>query len=67
MIESKQTRLIRLAEVIRTTGFGKSSIYHWAQAGEFPAPVHVGRSARWVSTEVERWIDGRIIAEKKNR
>ncbi|EMW0832908.1 MAG: AlpA family phage regulatory protein [Enterobacter sp.] len=33
-------------------------------AGEFPQSIKIGRSVRWVSAEVETWIDEKIRASR---
>jgi prophage regulatory protein len=54
-------RLIRLKEVIRRTGKGRSSIYKAISNGQFPPPVQIGeRSSAWVEEEVSTWIEARI-------
>jgi len=61
---------MRLTEVIKDTGLGRSSIYKRIAEGEFPKPVPLGgRAVGWVSDEVEAWIlerieerDGREVA-----
>ena len=63
-------RLMRLTEVIKDTGLGRSSIYKRIAQGEFPKPVPLGgRAVGWVSDEIEAWIlerieerDGREVA-----
>lgn len=63
-------RFMRLTEVIKNTGLGRSSIYKRIAEGEFPKPVPLGgRAVGWVSDEVEAWIlerieerDGREVA-----
>ena len=43
------------------TGLSRSSLYRKIQAGEFPAPVRLGkRAVGWNSKAVERWINDRI-------
>ena len=37
-------------------GFGRSRIYQLIGAGEFPPPVKVGKSSRWVKVEIDAWI-----------
>jgi len=50
-------RIMRLKEVMETTGLGRSSIYKYAQEGSFPKPVSLGgRSSGWVLDEVEEWV-----------
>ena len=48
--------LLHLAEVRRIVGIGKSQLYRLIAAGDFPAPVKIGRSSRWLSSEVDAWI-----------
>jgi prophage regulatory protein len=63
----KSTRLIRLEEVKRRTGFQKSSIYNRITEGIFPRPVPLGaRAVAWVEDEIQEWIDSRI-SERDNR
>ncbi|WP_319749924.1 AlpA family transcriptional regulator [Pseudomonas aeruginosa] len=54
-------RIIRLNDVIGTTGLARSTIYKLIGAGEFPKPVPlIGRSVGWVESEVHEWIQARI-------
>ncbi|EAV7503857.1 AlpA family transcriptional regulator [Salmonella enterica] len=53
--------LIRLPEVCRRTGNGKSWTYKQIKEGRFPQPVKTGfRSVAWVESEVDAWIEQRI-------
>jgi prophage regulatory protein len=63
----KSTRLIRLEEVKRRTGYQKTSIYNGIAGGTFPRPVPLGaRAVAWVEDEIQEWIDSRI-SERDNR
>ncbi|HAJ42258.1 MAG TPA: transcriptional regulator [Alcanivorax sp.] len=54
-------RIMRLTEVIQTTGLARSSIYNRMNEGSFPRPVSLGaRSVGWVSDEVQDWVEARI-------
>jgi len=58
-------RIMRLAEVIQTTGLGRSSIYKLMGEGKFPKSIPLyNRMIGWVSEEVESWILARI--EERN-
>lgn len=60
-------KLIRLPEVMRDTGLGRSSIYKQISKGDFPRPVNIGgRSVAWVSDEVKSWVAERI-AQRDNK
>lgn len=54
-------RIIRLKEVIDSTGLARSTIYKYIDEGSFPKPVSLGgRSVGWVESEVHDWILERI-------
>lgn len=50
-------KLIRLKDVIDTTGLARSTIYKYVDKGIFPKAVKLGsRSVAWVESEVQEWI-----------
>lgn len=54
-------RIIRLKEVIDSTGLARSTIYKYIGEGTFPKPVSLGdRCVGWVDSEVHNWILARI-------
>lgn len=54
-------RIIRLKEVIDSTGLARSTIYKYIAEGTFPKPVSLGdRCVGWVDSEVHEWILARI-------
>ncbi|KKC27195.1 helix-turn-helix transcriptional regulator [Sphingomonas sp. SRS2] len=56
--DEEPDRLIKLDEVKRRVGLGKSMIYRLIQEGRFPAPYKVSSFAsRWSDREVIAWID----------
>ena len=58
-------RLLRLPEVPRMTGLGKTPIpiYELQAKGAFPMRVQVtNHSARWVEEQVQAWLKARIVA-----
>ena len=51
-------RFLRLDEVKRRVGLGKSMIYRLIQEGKFPAPYKISAFAsRWSDREIVAWID----------
>lgn len=51
-------RLIKLDEVCRRAGLGKSMIYEMIKEGRFPRPYKISPFAsRWSEREVVAWID----------
>lgn len=50
-------RIIRLKEVIDSTGLARSTIYKYIAEGTFPKPVSLGdRCVGWIDSEVHDWI-----------
>jgi prophage regulatory protein len=50
-------RLVKLDEVKRRVGLGKSMIYRLIQEGRFPAPYKLSPLAsRWSEHEIVAWI-----------
>lgn len=61
MILGWPMRIIRLKDVIDSTGIARSTIYKLIGEGDFPKPVPlVSRTVGWVESEVQEWIRGRI-------
>ncbi|EEH9026693.1 AlpA family phage regulatory protein [Salmonella enterica subsp. enterica serovar Newport] len=36
-------------------------------SGDFPNSINIGGNVRWVSTEVEKWIEEKISESKVNQ
>lgn len=50
--------MVKLDEVKRRVGLGKSMIYRLIQEGEFPVPYKISPAAsRWSDREIAAWID----------
>ncbi len=58
MSADETDRLLKLDEVKRRVGLGKSMIYQLIKDGRFPAPYKVRPlAARWSNDEVVAWIN----------
>jgi prophage regulatory protein len=54
-------KLIKLKDVISTTGLGRSTIYKYIANNSFPKPVSLGaKSVAWVEGEMQEWIMDKI-------
>ncbi|MCM2140979.1 AlpA family transcriptional regulator [Klebsiella pneumoniae] len=63
--KEKHPKLIRLPEVIRKTGFGRTWIYELIKAGRFPKQVKISeRSIAFIESEIDAWIE-KVIAESR--
>lgn len=57
----RRDRLLRLPEVQRLTGLGRSVIYQQMRDGLFPRSIKVGpRAASWSEAAVHGWIQQRL-------
>ncbi|WP_338661743.1 AlpA family phage regulatory protein [Pararoseomonas sp. SCSIO 73927] len=60
MAEAEVDYLIRIGEVEKQTGLGRSSIYRRIREGSFPEALNVGGGqVRWRQSEVKGWADTR--------
>ncbi|MCG5275824.1 AlpA family transcriptional regulator [Providencia rettgeri] len=50
--------------ITRLTGLTDKWFYKLIQDGEFPKPIKLGRSSRWLKSEVESWLQARIAESR---
>ncbi|MEX6282192.1 helix-turn-helix transcriptional regulator [Providencia hangzhouensis] len=50
--------------ITRLTGLTDKWFYKLIQDGEFPKPIKLGRSSRWLKSEVEDWLQVRIAESR---
>lgn len=61
----RNSRFIRLPEVRKLTGLGKTTIYELQGIGDFPQSVAISaRCVGWVRDEINAWILTRIERRK---
>lgn len=64
MMTTKPTLLedqfVDMAFITRLTGLTDKWFYKLIKDGEFPKPIKLGRSSRWLQSEVEAWLQERI-------
>lgn len=54
-------KILRLPQVISSTGLARSTIYKKISANEFPEPISLGaKSVGWLESDVQKWIEQRI-------
>ncbi|MCI2402619.1 AlpA family transcriptional regulator [Serratia sp. PGPR-27] len=59
----------QLVDMAFITGFTQLTdkwFYKLIQLGEFPKPIKLGRSSRWLQSEVEAWLQQRIADSRGN-
>jgi prophage regulatory protein len=58
---SPPMRMLRLPQVVSSTGLCKTQIYELQAAGDFPMRVKLtARSVAWLESEVQAWLASRI-------
>ncbi|EPZ6067771.1 helix-turn-helix transcriptional regulator [Klebsiella michiganensis] len=57
-------KMIDMAFITEFTGLSDKWFYKLIQDGLFPKPIKLGRSSRWLKSEVEEWVNQRIIASR---
>ncbi|EMF4673839.1 helix-turn-helix transcriptional regulator [Providencia stuartii] len=50
--------------ITRLTGLTDKWFYKLIQEGEFPKPIKLGRSSRWLKSEVELWLQARLVVSR---
>lgn len=59
------TQILRLPAVLERTGLGRSTLYAWIAADQFPRGVKLGaRSIGWDAEEIDAWIQQRKAATR---
>lgn len=53
--------ILRMPEVQKKTGLGRSSIYLRISNGDFPKPIALGkRAVGWLESEIDDWLNRKI-------
>jgi len=54
-------KILRLAQVMDSTGLGRSTIYKYIAERKFPIPLQLSeRCVGWLESEVQQWIQSRL-------
>ncbi|MBJ9836920.1 helix-turn-helix domain-containing protein [Citrobacter freundii] len=55
-----EDQFVDMAFITRLLGVSDKWIYRLIKYGIFPKPIKLGRSSRWLQSEVEVWLQARI-------
>ena len=58
--------LLPKKRVLEIVGMGSTNLYKFIAQGDFPKPVRVGRSSRWLKSEVNQWVNQMVAARNSN-
>lgn len=60
-IPASRGRLLRINDVIATTGLSRATIYRLIEAGTFPQALRLtARAVGWWESEIEEWLNSRV-------
>lgn len=61
-LDLEDLKILRMPEVRRLTGLGRSSIYEMMAVGKFPRSVPIGsRAVGWMVRDIRSWLQGRNL------
>ena len=58
-------KFVDMAFITQLTGLTDKWFYKLIPDGEFPKPIKLGRSSRWLESEVEAWLQQRIAKSRQ--
>ncbi|MGM5074540.1 helix-turn-helix transcriptional regulator [Escherichia coli] len=58
-------KFVDMAFITQLTGLTDKWFYKLIQLGEFPKAINLGRSSRWLQSEVEAWLQ-QCIAKSRS-
>jgi len=54
-------QILRIKQLIATTGLARSTIYQYIEDGTFPKPIPLGaRCVGWLESDIQDWLSSRI-------
>ncbi|HBT3066252.1 TPA: AlpA family transcriptional regulator [Klebsiella pneumoniae] len=53
-------KMVDMKFITEFTGLTDKWFYKLISEGQFPRPIKLGRSSRWMQSEVENWVQQRI-------
>ncbi|MGY5958063.1 AlpA family transcriptional regulator [Kosakonia sp. BK9b] len=53
-------KMVDMVFITQFTGLSDKWFYKLISLGEFPKPIKLGRSSRWLKSEIEAWVLERI-------
>ncbi|HAZ4627712.1 TPA: helix-turn-helix domain-containing protein [Escherichia coli] len=57
-------QMVDMAFITQLAGLTDKWFYKLIRDGAFPAPIKLGRSSRWLKSEVEAWLQARIAQSR---
>ena len=61
--QSTEQALFDFPDTSRYTKLKRSQLYGLVRKGEFPKPIKIGKSSRWVKAHIDAWIAEQVAAQ----
>jgi len=58
-------KMVDMAFITEFSGCSDKWFYKLIQEGQFPKPIKLGRSSRWLQSEIEIWMQQRITDSRQ--
>ena len=58
-------KMVDMTFITTFTGLSDKWFYKLIQEGLFPKPIKMGRSSRWLQSEIEEWVKNRIAESRR--
>lgn len=58
-------KMVDMAFITEFTGLSDKWFYKLISEGQFPKPIKMGRSSRWLESEVKGWVVERIAESRR--
>ena len=64
--DAPRIQILRLPDVCKATGLGRSMVYQLEAEQQFPARVRIAaRAVGWIEEEVQGWLAERVLRSRK--
>lgn len=61
------TALLSFNPLANYVSMGRSRIYALINEGDFPPPIKIGKSSRWLKSEIDSWITAQAAARQTSQ
>lgn len=56
-------RYLRITDVVKKIGMGRSTIWLWSKEGKFPKPIKFSTKVTvWEEEKIDEWIQSKIFS-----